>query len=172
MEPVTQPAELGRLDIALTVTIRDLLMSDLEYVSAFSSPSHDRSVREHLERVETGEVRYFAAALPSGAVVGKACLDFRPERSPEVTQVAVHSLFQNLGIGTTLLDACEAEARRRGCPAIHLDVDDRDPRPVSLYSRLGYDVVGHGAGGWDETDPDGTTTHVTVNLILMTKSLK
>lgn len=163
--------ELGRLDIALTVTIRDLLMSDLGSVSAFSSPSHDLSVKEHLERVATGEVRYFAAALPSGVVVGKACLDFRGERAPQVTKASVHGLFQNLGIGAALLAACEDEARRRGCEAIHLGVDDRDPRPIHLYRRAGFEVTGTGPESWTEVDPDGTTRHVTITAILMTKRL-
>ena len=162
---------VSRLDMSITITIRDLVISDLDAVEEFSSPSHVASVREHLERVERGEGRYFAAALPSGIVVGKACLDFRGERAPQVTQAAVHGLFQNMGIGTALLEACEDEARRRGYPAIHLGVDDRDPRPVSLYRRAGYQVVGSEPGSWHEMDADGAARLVTVNLVLMTKQL-
>lgn len=163
--------EVGRIDLAFTVTIRDLTLNDLDSVSAFSSPSHDLSVKEHLEHVETGEVRYFAAALPSGAVIGKACADFRGERAPQVTQASVHGLFQNLGIGGALLAVCEDEARRRGHKAIHLSVDDRDQRPIRLYRRAGYQVTGTGPESWTEVDPDGTTRDVTITAILMTKRL-
>ena len=124
MEPANA-AVVGRLDVTIAVTIRDLVASDLDAVFAFSSPEHNASVAELLEKVHTGQVRYFAAALPSGTVVGKTCLDFTKPEGPTITQAAVHGLFQNLGIGRALLDACEDEARRRGCTAIHLGVDDR-----------------------------------------------
>ncbi len=46
------------------------------------------------------------------------------------------------GVGTALLDAMSAEARRRGYSAIRLDVIDTNPRARALYERLGFAAVG------------------------------
>lgn len=163
--------ELCRIDLAVRIAIRDLVIDDLDAVGSFSSPSHVLSVRRAMDRADRGEARYFAAALPSNVVIGKACLDLATPRPPEITAAAVHGLWQNLGIGTALLKACEQEARRRACAELHIGVDDRDKRPMALYLRAGYEVVGEGPASWDETDPDGTTSRVTINEIFMTKQL-
>ena len=46
------------------------------------------------------------------------------------------------GVGAALMAACLAEAERRGCDAIWLDVWERNPRARAFYARWGFAEVG------------------------------
>lgn len=46
------------------------------------------------------------------------------------------------GVGTSLLSAIKAEARRSGMHEVQLDVIDTNPRARTLYEREGFQVVG------------------------------
>jgi GNAT superfamily N-acetyltransferase len=48
------------------------------------------------------------------------------------------------GIGTSLLDAARAEARRRGCPEMHINVDEVDTDTRRFYERHGFVNVEEG----------------------------
>lgn len=50
------------------------------------------------------------------------------------------------GVGRALLSAIEAEAQRRGYPAVRLDVADTNPRARALYERCGYVAEGDQSG--------------------------
>ena len=65
--------------------------------------------------------------------------------------LAVHPKCRGLGIGTTLLETVEAEARAWGCCKITLEVRADNPRAEDLYRRLGF--VNPGA------DSEHTKTH-------------
>ena len=56
--------------------------------------------------------------------------------------VAEHA--RGKGVGTALIDALAAEARRRGHPALKLEVQARNHRARALYERLGFRAVGGG----------------------------
>jgi hypothetical protein len=64
------------------------------------SPTHLVSVREQLGRVQSGQVEYLAACLPSGAPVGKMQVDYaRQAGAGTLCQAAVHPVLQPCGIG-------------------------------------------------------------------------
>ena len=63
-----------------------------------------------------------------------------PELS--ITTFAGH---RGQGLGTVVLDAVIAEARRRGLPGISLSVEDGNPAR-RLYERAGFRVVGRNGG--------------------------
>ena len=52
------------------------------------------------------------------------------------------SLERNQGVGTALLDAISAEARRRGYAQVRLDVIDSNPRARALYLKEGFKELG------------------------------
>ena len=65
------------------------------------------------------------------------------DRDTENTRFVMDGLFvapavRGQGIGTRLLDAICAEARRRGYAAIRLDVIDSNTRARALYERQGF----------------------------------
>lgn len=66
-----------------------------------------------------------------------------------VQAIWVHESRRCRGLGSRLLGAAEAEARRRGCHQMHLDTH-RYQAPM-FYQKLGYDVIGT-LPGWPADD--------------------
>ncbi len=67
----------------------------------------------------------------------------RTEREGELLMdgICVAETARGQGIGTILLDAIEAEARRAGDRSIRLDVIDTNPKARALYERRGFQEV-------------------------------
>ncbi|WP_321490608.1 GNAT family N-acetyltransferase [uncultured Hyphomonas sp.] len=55
-----------------------------------------------------------------------------------VHDIAVHAAHRGKGIGRRLLDAAEAEARKRGCCKLTLEVLSGNMRARSVYEAAGY----------------------------------
>jgi ribosomal protein S18 acetylase RimI-like enzyme len=55
-----------------------------------------------------------------------------------VENVAVHPSERGRGLGRTLLELAEAEARRAGFTSIYLYTHERMAENLALYSRIGY----------------------------------
>lgn len=60
----------------------------------------------------------------------------------DVQTVAVRRDAQGRGVGAALLAELLAEARRRGCASVTLDVRADDPRARALYARFGFAEIG------------------------------
>jgi ribosomal protein S18 acetylase RimI-like enzyme len=78
-----------------------------------------------------------------GGIVGYAllCLGYSVEfggRDAFVDEAFVLPSSRGAGLGQALLAEAEAEARRRGVRAIHLEADHANPRAAELYRRLGF----------------------------------
>lgn len=68
------------------------------------------------------------------------------ERDTENERFLMDGLFvapeaRGLGVGTALLDAVAAEAKRRGYDQVRLDVVDTNPRAKALYKHVGFKEV-------------------------------
>ncbi len=93
-----------------------------------------RSFRDYLKR---GSAALFVAPRHD-AIVGYALASFgRGSRGARLYSIAV-TPKAGRGVGRLLLAAAEAEALRRGCDRMRLEVDERNARAIRLYERAGY----------------------------------
>jgi ribosomal protein S18 acetylase RimI-like enzyme len=72
-----------------------------------------------------------------GSLVGVLVLDVDDEGFV-IENVAVHPAERGKGLGRTLLQRAEAEARRAGFNSIHLYTHEQMTENLTLYSRIGY----------------------------------
>ncbi len=101
-------------------------------------------------------------ALEDGAVAGTVSLDRglppnQPHRG-DVCKMMVDPARRRRGIAARLLDALEAEARRRALSLLVLDTRTGDAAQ-DLYARAGFVAVGEIPGY--ALDPDGAALHGT-----------
>jgi ribosomal protein S18 acetylase RimI-like enzyme len=81
--------------------------------------------------------RQVSVAEHDGAIVGVVVLSVTNEGFL-IENVAVHPSRRRTGLGRTLLQFAEAEARRAGFDAIHLYTHEKMTENLALYSRIGY----------------------------------
>ena len=118
-----------------------------------------------------------------GLLVGDVFLALDPAGEPEVRRelpgvprlvhLEVDGRVQRRGIGTALIHAGEASARRLGHRRLALGVGLDNPGARRLYERLGYADWGRGTivGTWQDHDHDGPpVTHSEV-LDMLVKDL-
>lgn len=84
--------------------------------------------------VEAGEAW---VAERDGAMVGVLVLRSEPDHLLLDT-IAVAPAAQRLGIGATMLDFAEGEARRRGHPEVRLYTNELMTENIAYYPRHGY----------------------------------
>lgn len=79
----------------------------------------------------------------------------RTSRGARLYSLAVDARAQRTGLGGALLAAAEADARRRGCTAMHLEVRADNAPAIALYEHRGYvrraalpGFYEDGADGW------------------------
>jgi ribosomal-protein-alanine N-acetyltransferase len=97
--------------------------------------------------------RYYLVATDGAALTGYAGL-FAPQGGQaDVLTLAVARARWGEGIGSQLLDALIAEAARRGCPEVFLEVRVDNERAQRLYLRRGFTRIGLRRGYYQ---PSGT----------------
>ena len=91
----------------------------------------------------------FLIAEVEGAAVGYARLkEGRPPtgitgiRPIEIVRIYARKGWIGRGVGVTLMKACLAEAEKRGCDTLWLDVWERNPRAIAIYRNWGFIEVG------------------------------
>jgi ribosomal-protein-alanine N-acetyltransferase len=84
--------------------------------------------------------RWYVVAEDAGEVVGYAGLATAGEEA-DVQTLAVCRSRQRTGVGSALLDALLAEAARRGCRRVFLEVRADNAAAIALYERRGFERV-------------------------------
>ena len=118
-----------------------------------------------------------------GRPVGDGFLSWEPAEDPEVRRrlpgvpelghLEVVGPLWGRGIGTALIRAAEATARRFGHDRLLLAVGVDNPDARRLYERLGYADWGHGTmvGTWLERDHDGRPVTLSETCHVLIKRL-
>lgn len=78
-------------------------------------------------------------------LVASASLKFQPEEvfnHKAELGIAVHDNYQNLGIGTALLNHILGIARKRGLKKVYLTVNAKNTKAIALYKKAGFEVEG------------------------------
>lgn len=96
--------------------------------------------------------RYYRVAAEAGRLVGYGGLLAAGSQADVVT-MAVAAGRWGRGIGTALLTELLAEARRRGCTEMFLEVRVDNPRAQRLYREFGFAEIGVRRGYYQ---PSGT----------------
>jgi GNAT superfamily N-acetyltransferase len=118
-----------------------------------------------------------------GWPVGDVFLDRGPDEEPlirrwlpgvpRLNHLEVLAPLQRRGIGTALLRAGEATARKLGHRRVALGVGLDNPDARRLYERLGYADWGHGSivATYQDRDRDGPPVTITETIDMLVKPL-
>jgi ribosomal-protein-alanine N-acetyltransferase len=111
---------------------------------SFSDPWSERAFRDVLDHARI----YFACARPrddgkgGGSPVLGYVVAWFASGEGEIANLAVAPAARNRGVGSILLDAALAEARRLGAEQIFLEVRSTNERARRLYDSRGFVEVG------------------------------
>jgi N-acetylglutamate synthase-like GNAT family acetyltransferase len=81
--------------------------------------------------------RRVTVAESDGTIVGVLVLDVTREGFV-IDNVAVHPSVRGTGLGRSLLELAESEARRAGFDSIYLYTHEKASDNIAVYSRIGY----------------------------------
>ena len=162
------------------VEIRSGSVADLDALSA--ALGQRDYFTDHLARQDDGRGVLLVAWL-DGRPVGDGFLSWEPAEDPQVRRrlpglpelghLEVVGPLWGRGIGTALIRAAEATARRFGHDRLLLGVGVDNPGARRLYERLGYVDWGHGTivGTWLERDHDGRPVTLSETCHVLVKRL-
>lgn len=75
-------------------------------------------------------------------LVGSTETSIHSKKPVELVRIYTRANAFGLGVGTTLMQACLAEANRLGCEVIWLGVWEHNPRAIRFYQKWGFEKVG------------------------------
>jgi GNAT superfamily N-acetyltransferase len=169
--PISLKWDAGRLEME----IRPLEEDDLEYLEWHGGIDLRAFYRWQWNMHCEGE-REVLVALFNGYPIGQVALhwDGKPLHPgvPDIQSLRVMPLFQGLGIGSKLIEACEMEACRRTCGKIGLAVALDNPKARKLYEKLGYVADGPTyTDRWDYVNAAGVQVLVEEKVIDLIKQM-
>ncbi|HYJ69352.1 MAG TPA: ribosomal protein S18-alanine N-acetyltransferase [Nocardioidaceae bacterium] len=123
------------------MTIRPAVASDLDAIQALDGEVFGADAWSALawqgEWDRVPDTRHLIVAVEAVGVVGFAVLSAVADIA-DLHRVAVASDRRGHGIGAALVEAVAAEARRRGCERMLLEVEATNGSAIALYERLGF----------------------------------
>jgi GNAT superfamily N-acetyltransferase len=137
-----------------TVLIRPGVEADLDN-PAIGGPIGE--YRPQLAAVMRSHAGLMLVAEVDSEIVGRITLGCSGNDA-DISGFVVIKRCRRQGIGTTLMDAAENEARRRGCTRLRLTVAKDNSGAIALYAARGYRRVAEGVSAGLRT-PDGVIVH-------------
>jgi ribosomal-protein-alanine N-acetyltransferase len=159
----------------VTVRLRGMLSADLPAVLGLERelfPEDAWTPRMFASELSSRPAgRYYLVAEEDGQIAGYAGL-LAPEPGPgrpapgaqaDVLTMAVAPSRWGRGIGSALLEALLAEAARRGCAEVFLEVRVDNPRAQRLYRRHGFAGAGLRRGYYQPSGTDALVMRRTLD---------
>ena len=106
------------------------------------------------ELAQPASRRLYLVAEEGDALIGYAGMMFTGGPQADVVTMAVDPACWGRGTGTALLTALVAEAARRGCTEVLLEVREDNPRARQLYLRHGFAEIGIRRGYYQPSGVD------------------
>ena len=137
--------------------LRTMTSADIEAVlglehDLFGEEAWSRQMLEG-ELAEQPRSRYYLVADDDGLITGYAGLMVAAAQA-DVLTIAVAADRWEQGTGSALLEALLAEAARRGCPEVFLEVRTDNIRAQRLYRRYGFAEIGIRKGYYQPSGAD------------------
>ncbi|MBI1235397.1 MAG: GNAT family N-acetyltransferase [Alphaproteobacteria bacterium] len=129
----------------MPLTIRSATPADLDTLTAVEGAAfapEDRFARRNLRRMLASRSAWIGIAESGDVPAGAAILLFRKgARTARLYSIASDPGFAGQGVGAALMTACVAEAVRRGCDRLRLEVRASNTRALALYERSGFSLL-------------------------------
>jgi [ribosomal protein S18]-alanine N-acetyltransferase len=106
------------------------------------------------ELAQAAARRLYLVAEAEGMVIGYGGMMFTGGPEADVVTLGVDQGSWGRGTGTALLTALVAEAARRGCTEVLLEVREDNPRARQLYLREGFAEIGIRRGYYQPSGVD------------------
>jgi GNAT superfamily N-acetyltransferase len=138
-----------------SVSIRDAQRRDAAPVAALLGdlgyPAGEEQAVERIERIAADPWTWLIVAEVDGEIAGLAGLHVqnlveRDDVGAEVAALVVSPRFRRRGVGQTLMEALEDEARARGSRYLVLNTAHRRSDAHAFYEALGYEHTGRRYG--------------------------
>jgi [ribosomal protein S18]-alanine N-acetyltransferase len=138
-------------------TLRTMRPEDLDAVlvlerAMFGEEAWSRQMLEG-ELAEQPRSRYYLVADEDGVITGYAGLLVAAAQA-DVLTLAVDAGRWGQGTGSALLEALLAEAARRNCSEVFLEVRTDNTRAQRLYQRYGFSQIGIRKGYYQPSGAD------------------
>ena len=123
------------------MTVRPAVEADLPAVRAIDAEAFGRdawtAAAWFAEWKGVPTMRHLAVAVEDDRVVGYGIVATIADVA-DLHRIAVTADRRRHGLGAALVDALIAEARRRGCTRMLLEVEASNEAALALYGRLGF----------------------------------
>lgn len=150
----------------MTAVLRPMTDSDLDIVVALELAvfGEEAWTKEMLagELKQQPASRHYVVAEDDGKIAGYAGL-LGAGWQADVLTIAVATDHWGHGIGSALLDALLAEAQRRGCTEVFLEVRTDNTRAQRLYHRYGFTEIGIRRGYYQPSGADALVMRRTLS---------
>jgi ribosomal-protein-alanine N-acetyltransferase len=142
----------------MAATLRGMTRADIDAVlrlehEVFAEDAWTRQMLEGEISQQPASRHYLVAEVDDGSVIGYAGL-LAAGGQADVLTIGVALDQWGQGTGTALLDALLAEAARRGCKEVFLEVRTDNARAQRLYRKYGFTEIGVRKGYYQPSGAD------------------
>jgi GNAT superfamily N-acetyltransferase len=139
MSHVAVNIELRREDLLAPIAQQLILALNAELTERYPEDGAN-FFNLHADEVAAGRGGFFVAYI-AGEPVGCGAVRRTEPDVAEIKRMYVVPSARGQGVGRTILDVLESEARRLGMRRLVLETGTRQPEAIAMYRRAGFDHV-------------------------------